>query len=394
MRTTTIRPWSLLFDELHRRHRFVYVFGHFHRGGAVATTTIRNLGSLHSVRSNRIFGPPSVTTPSTLGVYGQRRVYHQHYHLSPIVEPPLDSSVTERPCTVVLMEDESLYANSWRNDFQTILPRDYGISFTSLCKNERPDTAAATTTTKSPSPSSSLSDSGHPTTTRRNFSMRLDVMKEMLPPIRDAILVCRGPLSSLCAQYYLESYPLQGLIMVDPILIDDDDDDDVNSNKDRTDLDENDDDADDENNNDTARRLIEESMLDAGVVESEEELQHFHSNKLLLEPNAVPMLVLLSIPNLSWNNVAIKNVAERHGDERGPYGRVPVVQLDYDVVSPITSQQHKQRVGQDSIVSTDHDHGDNSGGVIPTSESDSSDIVICDTREALIVIEKWIDEIL
>jgi hypothetical protein len=237
------------------------------------------------------------------------------------------------------MEDEFLYSNSWWHEFQTVVPRDHGMPFASFNDSTRHGSIDLQTTGAQPV----TSNTG---TLCSNFSLRLEILKTALPPIHDAVLVCRGPLSSLCAQYYLESFSLQGLVMVDPIL----------TNAERA-----------PHHSD---RHLEESMIAAGIVRGEEELKLFHSENLLLEPNAVPMLVLLSIPDISWNRAATNNVAERHGDQRGPYGLVPVVHVGI-------SSSSEQQDGE--LACTDHGNG---RGVATSA------------KEALATIEKWIDEIL
>ncbi|KAL3922766.1 MAG: hypothetical protein SGILL_002023 [Bacillariaceae sp.] len=54
--------------------------------------------------------------------------------------------------------------------------------------------------------------------------------------------------------------------------------------------------------------------------------ERFQSSSLLLEPNAVPMMVILTKRDTTWNTVSLK-VAERHSYDDGPYGKVKVVDL-------------------------------------------------------------------
>jgi hypothetical protein len=137
------------------------------------------------------------------------------------------------------------------------------------------------------------------------FDEMLEELKSDLNPINDAILVTRGPLSSWCAQFYLESYPLQGLVMVDPVLLDKVDGDDWA----------------------VTTRIQEYGGPD--VVPSREFnqwkriFQGAQSRKLKLEPNAVPMLVMYS-PNDQACRLNAMEVAKRHSDDEGRFGDVPV----------------------------------------------------------------------
>jgi hypothetical protein len=217
--------------------------------------------------------------------------------------------------------------------------------------------------------------------------------------------------------------------MVDPILIandnvingsntttqDDEDsmDDEQNKNNKQTRM--NEDDATEYDGN-CSTRLLKESILASKVIEDSVELQYFDTNKLLLEPNAVPMLILLSLPNPLWNTAAMNNVAKRHGDTNGPYGLIPVVHLDTVSSTSLSSSSFsQQQVGQGINVSSSIDHfqqeehdSDNTTShnknnkvhrPITSNDGDSSSSSDdnCDNndaKEALVVIEKWIDEIL
>ena len=226
---------------------------------------------------------------------------------SSIVETPIDSNVIEKPYTVILMEDEvslfphnSYHGNnnnnnnnnnngntavktctaSWIETFRSKIPREHGMSFGSISLNSSGDAAA------------SISDG-------------LEALKaSQLPSISDAILVARGPVASLCAQYYLESFSLQGLVMIDPILVDDDKDDD---------------------DKEAISSLLSRIYNDDDDDDDKE--ARFRSTRLLVEPNAVPMMVVLTVPNDEVWNRASRFVAARHGDPDGPYGIVPIVNL-------------------------------------------------------------------
>lgn len=204
------------------------------------------------------------------------------------MEPPLDCEVLEKPCTVVLMEDENRFhatdddkevtTLSWLPAFQNRFPTECGMSFSSI---------------RFPG------NSNENKATILYVSDCLNALKtSSLPRIHDAVLVARGPFSSLCAQYYLESLSLLGLVMVDPILITNGENDD----------------------NEEMTRILATCNID------ERDWEGFQSSSLLLEPNAVPMMVVLSSQNKAWNT-ASRRVAARHSDEEGLFGIVPVLDL-------------------------------------------------------------------
>jgi hypothetical protein len=118
-----------------------------------------------------------------------------------------------------------------------------------------------------------------------------------LSTLWDAVLVARGWFSSMCALYYLESYSLRGLIMVNPLSFHLDDVDDVQHHS-------------------FPQNILHENW---SCFEN--------CNELLLEPNSVPMMVVVTIPTTPWIRAA-HNVADRHSDEDGPYGMVPVLNLN------------------------------------------------------------------
>jgi hypothetical protein len=175
------------------------------------------------------------------------------------------------------MEDRTIYKDSWHESFQSTIPRDYGMSFASISVPE-----------------------GY------SFDQMLGELKHDLPTIHDAVLVARGPLSSWCSQFYLESFPLQGLVMVDPVQTD-------------------------------QFQGAEMKLLFPEVVSSrnstQEELEYWHdlikeaqSRELKLEPNAVPMLVINSLDHETFR-LAAHAVAKRHSDDEGTFGDVPVKEL-------------------------------------------------------------------
>jgi hypothetical protein len=261
-----------------------------------------------------------------------------------VIEPPLDSNILEKPCTIVLFEDQSLVAvaarscnddttvggrnnnndmtkkqqtnrrppssssddDSWVSHFQRRIPEEYGMSFAYLSfqqddDNHSKETKHEDVPTSSSSSSSSTGGIIADCVTSMKFSNGLSAMRS------DIVLITRGPVSSLCAQYYLESCSLLGLVMIDPILLSDDDDDEQI------------------NNNST-------SIVANIMIHTDDDRKRFRNSSLLLEPNAVPMMVVLSQQDdVDWNRSS-RMVARRHSDGvmngGGPYGGdVPIVDL-------------------------------------------------------------------
>lgn len=231
---------------------------------------------------------------------------NQSLLFSPTVETPLDSIVIEKPYTFILMEDETCSLSltqsnkkknnnheeksvsnsrtttsekSWINAFRSKVPVDYGMSFASISLNWQHDLG------------------GKPSV----FGGLQALKSCRLSSISDAILVTRGPVASLCAQYYLESMALQGLVMIDPILMDDED-----------------------NGHEEISSLLSRLYQQPG---DDEDKERFRSSRLLVEPNAVPMMVVMTIPDSKAWSHSSQFVAARHGDPHGPYGIVPIVDL-------------------------------------------------------------------
>ena len=225
---------------------------------------------------------------------------------SSVTETLLDSTVMEKPYTVVLMEDDispsvfyggkeclpdkndDIELSSWAETFRSRIPRDYGMSFASIFLQMRSDS-----------------------TTERTATI-LDALEALkassLPNMADALLVARGPLSALCAQYYLESFPLKGLIMIDPVLL--------------------------EGDNSSDETALFSFVANQVYPNDADSLDRFRSERLLVEPNAVPMMVVRTISEeiglVDWRaawRLSSQHVADRHGDNEGPYGIVPVVDM-------------------------------------------------------------------
>lgn len=183
------------------------------------------------------------------------------------IETPPESSVPERPCEVVLAQDDSLYQTCWKESFSEILPHERGLHFCSVsvdCKS---------------------------------LQEGLDMLELDFSALPNVVLIARGPLVSLVAQYYLESLPLAGLVMVDPILLD---------------------------HIDAVRKL--ESILRQQSTQHEFVegiLSGMEARPLKLEPGAVPVLVFRSMEGSIFKDAA-NDVALRHSDPDGAFGEVPV----------------------------------------------------------------------
>lgn len=200
---------------------------------------------------------------------------------SAIIEPPLDTNVTEKPFTLLLMEDRFIYKDTWKTAFENFIPRDYGMLFVSLSVPEE-----------------------------SNFDDMVEELKSDLFPIHDAVLISRGPISSWCAQFYLESRPLKGLVMVDPILFDQQED---------------------------LATIDAISVLQMNVKTAAKTPMDFgdwmkvvagaQQRKLKLEPNSVPMFIFTSRADLK---ICSNHVAKRHSDMDGPFGEVLLKEISQD----------------------------------------------------------------
>jgi hypothetical protein len=122
-----------------------------------------------------------------------------------------------------------------------------------------------------------------------------------------AVLIARGPWMCWMAQFYLEDLPLAGLVMIDPLPLDD------------------------MNGINQFELVYEKKGLDkcnAGTAEFAMFQDYVnHKRALQLEPGVVPMLVLHTILRPAFK-CAADNTARRHSDPNGPFGSVPVLTLD------------------------------------------------------------------
>lgn len=220
----------------------------------------------------RVALPSLVTWPRLGRCLGAYRTL-----LSSTIEPPLDLSVVERPCTVVLAEDP-IYSASWQSIFQQQLPSQ-GLSFRTWSLDNN------------------VSD----------MDGALSLMKTELSTMSDAILVARGPWTCWLAQFYLESLALQGLVMVDPLPLDD-------------------------RNGINQFELVyrKQGLQDSMEYRLYQEFsEHWDHWTLRLEPGVIPMLVVETMKRPTFHRLALAT-ANRHSDPSGPFGPVPVIQLDRD----------------------------------------------------------------
>lgn len=123
------------------------------------------------------------------------------------VEPPpfVDGNpgYYERPGSVILAESALVIPkNSWCEHFATAFPLQ-GMHFVNV------DLFA------------SLATRSEKVKTMMHLSRLEEELSSDIAQIPGVTLVARGPIPCLVAQYYLESLPLSGLVLVDPIIIPD-----------------------------------------------------------------------------------------------------------------------------------------------------------------------------
>jgi hypothetical protein len=214
---------------------------------------------------------------------GLRRIHaltwSQRTLLTQAVEPCPSSDVPERPCTVILAEHPDLYGgNSWHPVFQGRFPADFGVTYRHWSMD--------------PSRALTVDDA-------------LNQLMNDLSTIPDAVLVARGPWMSWLSQFFLESLPVKGLVMVDPMPLDDK----------------------------RGIELFQAQYREAKLTESieyrlfQDFLMHWDHWTLKLEPGSVPMLVLVSRTGSEVRSLA-EETARRHSVvDCGDDSEVPVVDL-------------------------------------------------------------------
>ena len=185
------------------------------------------------------------------------------------IEPPPVSSVPERPCTVVLAEDTAFYDDSWQEPFSQLLPQERGLHFCNISIDG---------------------------TTLRE---RLDMLEQDLAMLPRVVLVSRGPMASLVAQYYLESFAFAGLVMVDPIPAD----------------------------NHSAMQKIQ-THYEEGHVQYDFLADLLSGERpLKLEPGVIPMLIFRSIEDPTLEEACIETV-QRHSDLEGVHDEIIVHNME------------------------------------------------------------------
>lgn len=134
------------------------------------------------------------------------------------IEPSLDAGIMERPETIVLTES-ALYSsnfntsNSWKEAFGNFYPKK-GLHFSSI----------------------DIFRSHHPSLIDESSAQQIIIssVKSLEHTLANdlshlatsigigaahTVLIARGPIQCLIAQYFLESLPLAGLVLVDPLVL-------------------------------------------------------------------------------------------------------------------------------------------------------------------------------
>lgn len=223
-------------------------------------------------------------------------------------EPPLHSTIPERPCTVALVQDTGLYTaqstRQWQDELRQIFPNQQGITFANFewkWENVNDDESGG--------------GSGRCAVEQGMEHLYLDMAQLMSPHV---VLVARGPLVGWISQLYLESFSLAGLVLVDPLPLDD-------------------------KNLDVAA-LSQAIGEYTGNVPGDYEhnigsIVRENKRSLLLEPGAVPTIILQSIPVPLFIDGARKT-SDRHrlllrdeeekSEEAFAAGDAPIIRLDND----------------------------------------------------------------
>jgi pimeloyl-ACP methyl ester carboxylesterase len=163
--------------------------------------------------------PPQFVQLPLRGAASLRRASCCLHHLRSIVtssiEPSLDARM-ERPETIVLIES-SLYSsnsnnsNSWKEAFESFYPKR-GLHFSSIdiFRSHRPSLIDASSTQIIPSVKS----------LEHTLASDLSYLATSIGiGAAHTVLIARGPIQCLIAQYFLESLPLAGLVLVDPLVL-------------------------------------------------------------------------------------------------------------------------------------------------------------------------------
>mmetsp|Transcript_9633 Transcript_9633/g.28865 ORF Transcript_9633/g.28865 Transcript_9633/m.28865 type:complete len:334 (+) Transcript_9633:77-1078(+) len=205
-----------------------------------------------------------------------------------LIEPPLDSDIPERPCTVILATDppspfqqqqhhqqssskpHSLRCPpgtagvAWEQSFCDMVPRRLGMS------------CGAISWSSSVPPTMNSNNDGADTWLQW---IQHDGLHEMTSDLHQVqmmgghvVLIANGPWSSWMAQWYLESHALAGLVMINPLVVD------VADHE--------------QQQHQTQFELLGHNDLPNAWELLFGNVPHTQPRPLLLEPGAVPMMVV------------------------------------------------------------------------------------------------------
>jgi hypothetical protein len=201
---------------------------------------------------------------------------------TPFNPPP---HTTERPCQIVLAQDAACTdVFSWKGVCENRFPDVHGMPFQYFSWSDQ--------LTSVFDMDSALSE------LRRDFS-RADITNA---GGSQTVLIARGPWMSWISLFYLESLPLAGLILVDPLPLDH------------------------QNYVNQFELLYQNYKTSKEYNLYQDYMQHWDHWSLNIEPGAVPMIIVSSKPRGVWKKAA-QTTADRHTGN--VYGAVPVIELPY-----------------------------------------------------------------
>lgn len=184
--------------------------------------------------------------------------------LTHIEEPDLTSLVPERPCTVVLAEEEGFYPSSWTS-WRSSFVQEHGFSFAQLQLVESSDLDSAL----------------------RELSRDISSLIAT-----NCVLISRGPMMSSLAQFYLESLPLAGLVMVDPLPLDNT-----------------------ESVKALERHYAEQTVVPIASLLFNDYVEHYAHWTMKLEPGSVPMMIIMTQNDNKIYANGAENTKRRHDGE-------------------------------------------------------------------------------
>lgn len=204
--------------------------------------------------------------------------------MSSVVEVDIDCPVPERPVTFILGEDAGFYPKSWLPTFQEKVPKEHGMQFCSFTLDPQ----------------------------STSFDDALNELKNDAGSFVDTVFVARGPFMSWMAQFYLEDLPFKGLIMVDPMQLDD--------------------------QNGVNQFQLQYDKL--GLTSSQQYQmfldfdQHWGHWTYRLEPGVVPMMILYTADRPMYKRCA-ENTALRHSLDES-MADIPILKM------PSTKRKHDE----------------------------------------------------